>query len=230
MSVSTFMIGMGAATPVSLTIFPFSEGLRAGVASRSASNRSRPLRKAWARAGAPMVGGDTPHIIGSRLRARRRSRRRPPPFIRDWQNLDNIQECAFGIDRYPAVQALKVARRRHAKSTDIRLDPTRRHDRAGRPRHQPVLGAARLGRHSRSRDRRRLSPRSSPLRRQRRNLAAAVTTILLIVLIVVPVSLLLVDLAGELVGALSRDLSTKYADAPIVLPEAIERVPVIGLR
>lgn len=62
---------------------------------------------------------------------------------------------------------------------------------------------------------------------QRRNLAAAVTTILLIVLIVVPVSLLLVDLQSELVGAY-RDLSTKYADQPLILPEAIRRLPVVG--
>lgn len=62
---------------------------------------------------------------------------------------------------------------------------------------------------------------------QRRNLAAAVTTILLIVLIVVPVSLLLVDLQSELVGAY-RDLSTKYADQPLILPETIRRLPVVG--
>lgn len=69
--------------------------------------------------------------------------------------------------------------------------------------------------------------RSLHLCGQRRNLAAAVTTILLIVLIVVPVSLLLVDLQREFAGAF-RDLSTKYADEPLVLPEAIARVPVIG--
>jgi predicted PurR-regulated permease PerM len=61
----------------------------------------------------------------------------------------------------------------------------------------------------------------------RPNLAAAVTTGLLIVLIVVPVSLLLVDLQSELVGAY-RDLSTKYADEPLVLPEPIARLPIIG--
>ena len=69
--------------------------------------------------------------------------------------------------------------------------------------------------------------RSLRLCGQRRNLAAAVTTILLIVLIVVPVSLLLVDLQRELAGAF-RDLSTKYADEPLVLPEAIARAPFIG--
>ncbi|WP_159727236.1 AI-2E family transporter [Methylosinus sp. Ce-a6] len=69
--------------------------------------------------------------------------------------------------------------------------------------------------------------RSLRLCGQRRNLAAAITTILLIVLIVVPVSLLLVDLQSELVGAY-RDLSTKYADEPLVLPETIRRLPVIG--
>ncbi|WP_036294829.1 AI-2E family transporter [Methylosinus sp. PW1] len=62
---------------------------------------------------------------------------------------------------------------------------------------------------------------------QRRNLAAAVTTILLIVLIVVPVSLLLIDLQSEAVAAY-RDISTKYADEPLVLPKAIKRLPVIG--
>ncbi|TDX64255.1 putative PurR-regulated permease PerM [Methylosinus sp. sav-2] len=62
---------------------------------------------------------------------------------------------------------------------------------------------------------------------QRRNLAAAVTTILLIVLIVVPVSVLLIDLQSEAVAAY-RDISTKYADEPLVLPNAIKRLPVIG--
>jgi len=69
--------------------------------------------------------------------------------------------------------------------------------------------------------------RSLRLCGQRRNLAAAISTILLIVLIVVPVSLLLFDLQRELSGAY-RDLSTKYADEPLVLPEAIGRLPVVG--
>jgi predicted PurR-regulated permease PerM len=62
---------------------------------------------------------------------------------------------------------------------------------------------------------------------QRRNLAATAATILLIVLIVVPVSLLLVDLQSEAVAAY-RDISTKYADEPLVLPKGITRIPMIG--
>ena len=61
----------------------------------------------------------------------------------------------------------------------------------------------------------------------RPSLAAAVTTSLLIVILVVPVSFLLIHLQSELADAY-RELSTRFADEPLVLPEFITRIPVVG--
>lgn len=58
-------------------------------------------------------------------------------------------------------------------------------------------------------------------------LAAMVATLLLIVILVVPVSLLLIRLQSELVDAY-RELSTRFAEKPLALPDAIVRIPVVG--
>lgn len=63
--------------------------------------------------------------------------------------------------------------------------------------------------------------------RNRSSLAAAVSTLLLILGLVVPVSFLLIQLQSELSEAY-RELSTKFVDKPLVLPEWIVRIPVIG--
>ena len=61
----------------------------------------------------------------------------------------------------------------------------------------------------------------------RPSLAATVATLLLIVVLAVPVSFLLVRLQSELADAY-QELSTRFADKPLVLPETIVRIPVIG--
>ncbi|WP_036264371.1 AI-2E family transporter [Methylocapsa aurea] len=61
----------------------------------------------------------------------------------------------------------------------------------------------------------------------RPTLAATVTTLLLIIVLVVPVSILLIRLQSELAAAY-RELSTRFAEQPFVLPEAITRIPVVG--
>ena len=58
-------------------------------------------------------------------------------------------------------------------------------------------------------------------------LAATIATVLLIVLLAVPVLFLLMRLQSELVDAYG-ELSTKFADKPLVLPSAITSLPVIG--
>jgi len=61
----------------------------------------------------------------------------------------------------------------------------------------------------------------------RASLAAMVATLLLIVVLVAPVSFLLIRLQSELADAY-RELSTRFADKPLVLPEAVARIPVVG--
>jgi predicted PurR-regulated permease PerM len=61
----------------------------------------------------------------------------------------------------------------------------------------------------------------------RPSLAATVATLLLIIVLVVPVSFLLIRLQDELADAY-RELSTRFAEKPFVLPDAITRIPVIG--
>jgi predicted PurR-regulated permease PerM len=65
-----------------------------------------------------------------------------------------------------------------------------------------------------------------PLGRHRTT-AALIMTTLLIILLVVPVLWLLVRLQGEL-GEAYQTLSLRLSDHPLVLPEAIARIPVIG--
>ena len=65
------------------------------------------------------------------------------------------------------------------------------------------------------------------LLRNRSSLAATVSTLLLIIGLVVPVSLLLIQLQSELVDAY-RELSKKYIDKSLELPEWIVTIPVIG--
>lgn len=65
------------------------------------------------------------------------------------------------------------------------------------------------------------------LSRNRPALAASVTTILLIVVLLLPVSFLLINLHGELADTY-RELSIKFAEKPLVLPEAVTRIPVVG--
>jgi predicted PurR-regulated permease PerM len=60
----------------------------------------------------------------------------------------------------------------------------------------------------------------------RPSLAAGVTTTLVIVILLVPLSFLLVQLPRELAESY-RELSTAF-DEPIVLPEALTRIPVLG--
>ncbi|MEK4031960.1 AI-2E family transporter [Methylocystis sp. IM3] len=61
----------------------------------------------------------------------------------------------------------------------------------------------------------------------RSSLAAAIATLVLMVVLVVPVSFLLIRLQSELAEAY-RDMSTKFADQPLVLPKAIASIPVLG--
>jgi predicted PurR-regulated permease PerM len=64
------------------------------------------------------------------------------------------------------------------------------------------------------------------LAKGRSSLAAGVATTLMIALLLVPVSFLLVRLPRELAESY-RELSTAF-DEPIVLPEALTRIPVLG--
>lgn len=61
----------------------------------------------------------------------------------------------------------------------------------------------------------------------RPSLAATFATFLLVFVLVAPASFLLVRLQAELAEAY-RELSTRFADRPLVLPEAIARLPLIG--
>ena len=61
----------------------------------------------------------------------------------------------------------------------------------------------------------------------RRSAAALIMTALLIILLVVPVLWMLVRLQAELADAY-QVLSTKFSDRPLLLPEMIARIPVIG--
>jgi predicted PurR-regulated permease PerM len=61
----------------------------------------------------------------------------------------------------------------------------------------------------------------------RPSLAATFATLLLVVVLVVPVAFLLVRLQADLTDAY-RELSGRFAEEPIVLPDAIARFPVIG--
>jgi predicted PurR-regulated permease PerM len=61
----------------------------------------------------------------------------------------------------------------------------------------------------------------------RSSLAAAIATLVLMVVLVVPVSFLLIRLQSELAEAY-RDMSTKFADQPLVLPKAVTSIPVLG--
>ncbi|GLI95368.1 AI-2E family transporter [Methylocystis echinoides] len=61
----------------------------------------------------------------------------------------------------------------------------------------------------------------------RSSLAAAIATLVLMVVLVVPVSFLLIRLQSELAEAY-RDMSTKFADQPLVLPKAVTGIPVLG--
>ncbi|BGE84519.1 MULTISPECIES: AI-2E family transporter [Methylosinus] len=61
----------------------------------------------------------------------------------------------------------------------------------------------------------------------RPSLAATFATLLLVVVLVVPVAFLLVRLQSDLAEAY-RELSSQFADEPIVLPDAVARFPVVG--
>ena len=61
----------------------------------------------------------------------------------------------------------------------------------------------------------------------RSSLAATIATLVLMVVLVVPVSFLLIRLQSELAEAY-RDISTKFADQPLVLPKAVASIPVLG--
>ena len=61
----------------------------------------------------------------------------------------------------------------------------------------------------------------------RPSLAATVATLLLIVVLVLPVSLLLIRMQNELADAY-RELSTRFAEKPVVLPAVIARIPILG--
>jgi predicted PurR-regulated permease PerM len=65
------------------------------------------------------------------------------------------------------------------------------------------------------------------LSREKPSLAASITTTALLILLVVPVLFLLMRLQSEL-SETYRELSTRFADRPLVLPKAITRLPVIG--
>lgn len=61
----------------------------------------------------------------------------------------------------------------------------------------------------------------------RSSFAATVATALMILVLVVPVSFLLIRLQAELAETY-RELSTRFAERPLVLPETIARLPVVG--
>jgi predicted PurR-regulated permease PerM len=61
----------------------------------------------------------------------------------------------------------------------------------------------------------------------RSSVAATIATLVLMVVLVVPVSFLLIKLQSELAEAY-RDMSTKFADQPLVLPEIVANIPVVG--
>jgi predicted PurR-regulated permease PerM len=61
----------------------------------------------------------------------------------------------------------------------------------------------------------------------RSSLAAAIATLVLMVVLVVPVSFLFIRLQSELAEAY-RDMSTKFADQPLVLLKAVTGIPVLG--
>jgi predicted PurR-regulated permease PerM len=61
----------------------------------------------------------------------------------------------------------------------------------------------------------------------RRSLAATIATLILMVVLVVPVSFLLIRLQSELADAY-RDMSTKFASQPLVLPKAVTNIPILG--
>jgi predicted PurR-regulated permease PerM len=62
---------------------------------------------------------------------------------------------------------------------------------------------------------------------KRSSLAAAIATLVLMVVLVAPVSFLLIRLQSELAEAY-RNMSTKFADQPLVLPKAVTGIPVLG--
>ena len=61
----------------------------------------------------------------------------------------------------------------------------------------------------------------------RPSLAATIATLVLMVVLVVPVSFLLTRLQSELADAY-RDMSTKFASEPLVLPKAVTNIPILG--
>jgi len=61
----------------------------------------------------------------------------------------------------------------------------------------------------------------------RPSLAATIATLVLMVVLIVPASFLLIRLQSELADVY-RDISTKFASEPLVLPKAVASIPILG--